>query len=107
MSYGRGLVSHLSHSIRSEHAYPLARPDDGNDRGILGDHCMQISSLDQLDQVDQVYQVCKLDWRQVIEIDRNQSSFEIKAGLTTIDRIDRNQSSFKIKVGLTTIDRNW
>ena len=37
MSYGRGLVSHLSHSIRSEHAYPLARPDDGNDRGILGE----------------------------------------------------------------------
>ena len=32
MSYGRVLGSHLSHSIRSEHAYPLARPDDDNDR---------------------------------------------------------------------------
>lgn len=36
MSYGRVLGSHLSHSIRSEHAYPLARPDDDNDRGLLG-----------------------------------------------------------------------
>lgn len=37
MSYGRGLVSNLSHSIRSEHAYPLARPDEDNHRGLLGE----------------------------------------------------------------------
>ena len=32
-------MSHLSHSIRSEHAYPLARPDEAEDthRGLLGE----------------------------------------------------------------------
>lgn len=37
MVYGRGHVSHLSQSIRSEHAYPLISPDDDNShRGLLG-----------------------------------------------------------------------
>ena len=37
MVHGRGHVSHLSQSIRSEHAYPLTSPDDDNShRGLLG-----------------------------------------------------------------------
>ena len=37
MSYDRGLGSNLSHNIRSEHAYPLARPDEDRHRGLLGE----------------------------------------------------------------------